>query len=384
MKNVINGKLLDKAVVLFKKRRYADVVDLLAPHLLSYGDSYLYFKLMTISSLMILDWSGAAAYLKTAVRLERYRDPDLQIVRAVILLKTGETAESYRILFELERNGKWGRLTKELLEASRHTENKQALTEVLENLIKTRLGKIRPDAVADIPGKQIQNFYTESVFRVHPAAIAVVLAVCAILTLTGIGLYIGISAWMNSEPVRTEGETIRLTREDQLAVYDIRTRYFLTDREIERSFSRLRSYYRAGDDNMAQREINRLKESNAAIDVKDKASAFERLLSEKRAEKVKTFFTYDEVHRDPFLYHKTLVVWRGSPANIRITESSITFDFLVGYENKKFLEGTVPVYVDYAVKIYEGEAYEIEGEILTHENGDFSLHAFSVRRIQIN
>lgn len=384
MKNVINGKLLDKAVSLFKKRRYADVVDLLTPHLLSYGDSYLYFKLMTISSLMILDWSGAAAYLKTAVRLERYRDPDLQIVRAVILMKTGETAESYRILFELERNGKWGDLTKELLEASRHTENRQALTEVLETLIKIRLGKIRPDAVSEIPGRREQTFYTSRAMRVHPAAVAVVFGVCAFLSLTGIGIYFGVSARQNREPVRTEGDSIRLTREDQLAVYDIRTRYFLTDKEIERSFSRLRSYYRSGDDNMAQREINRIKESNAAIDVKDKASAFERLLSEKRAEKTKTFFTYDEVSRDPFLYHKTLVVWRGSPANLRVTDSSITFDFLVGYENKKFLEGTVPVYVDYAVKLYEGEAYEIEGEILAVDDNSFRLHAFSVRRIQIN
>lgn len=384
MKRVINGKLLDKAVYLFKKRKYAETVDLLTPHLLSYGDSYLYFKLMTISSLMIFDWSGAAAYLKTASRLERYRDPDLRIVQAIIRLKSGETAEAYRILFELERNGKWGRLTKELLEASRNTENRQALTEVMENLIKTYLVRIQPDAGIEIPGKQEQDFYTASSFRISPAAVLTAVAVCLAFVLAGFGIYWGAGMIRNAGPVRTDGDTIRLTRQDQLAVYDIQTRYFLTDKEIERSFSRLRTYYREGDDNMAQREINRLKESNAAIDVKDKASAFERLLTEKRADQMKTFFTYDEVRRDPFLYHKTLVVWRGTPANLQITSSSITFDFLVGYENKKFLEGTVPVYVDYAVKLYEGEAYEVEGEILAVDDNHFRLHAFSIRRIQIN
>lgn len=384
MKRVINGKLLDKAVYLFKKRKYAETVDLLTPHLLSYGDSYLYFKLMTISSLMIFDWSGAAAYLKTASRLERYRDPDLRIVQAMIRLKSGETAEAYRILFELERNGKWGRLTKELLEASRNTENRQALTEVMENLIKTYLVRIQPDAGIEIPGKQEQDFYTASSFRFPKAAAVTTVAVCLAVVLVGIGIYTGAGILRKAKPVRTDGDAIRLTRQDQLAVYDIQTRYFLTDREIERSFSRLRSYYREGDDNMAQREINRLKESNAAIDVKDKASAFERLLTEKRADQTKTFFTYDEVRRDPFLYHKTLVVWRGASANLRVTSSSITFDFLVGYENKKFLEGTVPVFVDYAVKLHEGEAYEVEGEILAVDNEHFRLHAFSIRRIQIN
>lgn len=383
MKTSINGRLLDKAVILFKKRRYADVIDLLTPSIIAYGDSYLYFKLMTISSLMIFDWNSAALYLKTAVRLERSRDPDLRIARAIILLKTGETAEAYRILFELERNGKWGRLTKELLEVSRSTENRQALTEELENLIKTQLTKIRPDAVAEIPGFREPPHYAGFHLPFSPRIAAAVVGSCALLAIIAATIYFAVGAWQRSQTARTDGDSIRLTREDRLAVYDIQTRCFLTDKEIERSFSRLRRYYRDGDDNMAQREINRLKESNAAFDIKDKAAAFERLLPEKRAETIKTLFTYDEVRSEPYLYHKTLVVWKGSPANLKITQSSISFDFLVGYENKKFLEGTVPVFIDYAVKILEGEAYEIEGEILVEDNR-FRLHAFSVRRIQIN
>ena len=158
----------------------------------------------------------------------------------------------------------------------------------------------------------------------------------------------------------------------------------MSDGEIERSFERMKDYYRRGDDNMTQREINRLKESNAAVDVKDKASAFERLLSDNRSENTGTPFTYDEVSRDPFLYDKTVVVWRGAAANLSVTQTSLTFDLLVGYENKKFLEGTVPVFVDYGVKITEGEPYEVEGEITVGVDGHFRLHALSIRRIQIN
>ena len=158
----------------------------------------------------------------------------------------------------------------------------------------------------------------------------------------------------------------------------------LTEEEIRNSFNRMKDYYRNRDDNMTQREINRLKESNASVDVKDKASAFERLLTDNRSENIGTLFSYDEVSHDPFLYDKTVVVWRGAAANLYVTPTSLTFDLLVGYENRKFLEGTVPVFVDYGVKIIEGEPYEIEGEITVDGDEHFRLHALSIRRIQIN
>ena len=387
MRGSVNGKLLDKAVYLFKRRRYAAAADLLSPYLLTYGDSYLYFKLMTVVSLIIGDWSGASAYLKTAVRLEKRTDSDLRIAEAVIRLQAGETAEAYGLLFDLERNERWGNFARELLEISRNTENRQALTEILEKLVKKRLSKIRLDGICELPNKPDRLVFpgVDSLRRFWPALTA--LAVFVVLLFAGTGIYFAASALSDNRDFSTErfnGENIVLTREDRLAVYDIETRYFLSDGEIERSFERMKDYYRRGDDNMTQREINRLKESNAAVDVKDKASAFERLLSDNRSENTGTPFTYDEVSRDPFLYDKTVVVWRGAAANLSVTQTSLTFDLLVGNENKNFLEGTVPVFVDYGVKITEGEPYEVEGEITVGVDGHFRLHALSIRRIQIN
>ena len=187
-----------------------------------------------------------------------------------------------------------------------------------------------------------------------------------------------------SVSVRKDGDNIKLQQTEQLVVYDSETRYLLSEEEIRNSFNRMKDYYRNRDDNMTQREINRLKESNASVDVKDKASAFERLLTDNRSENIGTLFSYDEVSHDPFLYDKTVVVWRGAAANLYVTPTSLTFDLLVGYENRKFLEGTVPVFVDYGVKIIEGEPYEIEGEITVDGDEHFRLHALSIRRIQIN
>lgn len=378
MRRVINGKDLDKAITLFKKRHYHEVVDLLTPHLLAYGDSYLYFKLMTLSSLMIYDWSGASTFLKTAIRLERYRDNDLRMAHALIRLKWGETIEAYRILFDLERVPKWSRLSREILEISRQTENKQALTEALEEIIRHRLSRISLSDQNKIP--QRNRPYEINVSYRKPILIS--LLSCAIVLLMGIGVYWGIKQLEIRKNYRHDGDSIQLTERDDLTIYDKETAYMLSDKEVKKSFSLLKEYYRKGDNNLAQREINRLKESNAAIDVVDKALAFERLIAKDKDIPLKTFFTYNEVNEDPLLYQKTIVIWRGSLANLIITDTSITFDFLVGYENKKFLEGTVPVYLDFGEKLIEGEAYEIEGEIMVRDR-DFSLHGLRVRRIQV-
>ena len=388
MSSVGNGKLLDKAVNLFKRHRYAEAVDLMTPYLLAYGDSYLYFKLMTFSSIMIYDWSGAAAYLKTAVRLCRRRDPDLQIAQAVVKLQTGETAEAYLILFDLERNSRWGAFSKELLEISRNTENQQALTEILERLIKTRFAKLNLDGNYEREWRK-RDSDLRLFFERMPSLRSIIAAGMGVFIIFLSALFIFMFFFKSapereSVSVRKDGDNIKLQQTEQLVVYDSETRYLLSEEEIRNSFNRMKDYYRNRDDNMTQREINRLKESNASVDVKDKASAFERLLTDNRSENIGTLFSYDEVSHDPFLYDKTVVVWRGAAANLYVTPTSLTFDLLVGYENRKFLEGTVPVFVDYGVKIIEGEPYEIEGEITVDGDEHFRLHALSIRRIQIN
>jgi hypothetical protein len=58
--------------------------------------------------------------------------------------------------------------------------------------------------------------------------------------------------------------------------------------------------------------------------------------------------SFAEAQRDPALFDGCSVVWKGMAANVRPDvhvggdSNAVSFDFLVGYQDKKRLEGLVP------------------------------------------
>jgi hypothetical protein len=74
------------------------------------------------------------------------------------------------------------------------------------------------------------------------------------------------------------------------------------------------------------------------------------------------------------------VVWRGKLANLVVSESSIGFDMLVGYETERELKGVVPVTLDFAVQLENEAALEVLG-IVTASSGRVSLAGISLHRL---
>ncbi|MCK4515392.1 MAG: hypothetical protein KAU31_09055, partial [Spirochaetaceae bacterium] len=90
-------------------------------------------------------------------------------------------------------------------------------------------------------------------------------------------------------------------------------------------------------------------------------------------------FTYAEVAGEPWLYDGCHVRWSGQVSNIAVSDDAIRFTLLVGYEDERILEGTVPVRVPFAADVQAGPI-ELIGRV-NFQDGLLSLTATSIRRL---
>jgi hypothetical protein len=119
-------------------------------------------------------------------------------------------------------------------------------------------------------------------------------------------------------------------------------RYALTEKQAVGAFERAKDYFQEYRDNAAIIEINRLLGSNASAALKEKAKSLRAFVGKPDFRTIKDAPPYAAVRSDPALYDGCSVAWKGMAANVRSESGSVTFDFLVGYQDKKRLEGLVP------------------------------------------
>ena len=64
-----------------------------------------------------------------------------------------------------------------------------------------------------------------------------------------------------------------------------------------------------------------------------------------------------------------------------ISSDLITFDLLVGYETNEVLLGIVPVVLDFAALLNQGEAVEILGKVSLNDSNGFFLQCISIHKL---
>jgi hypothetical protein len=116
----------------------------------------------------------------------------------------------------------------------------------------------------------------------------------------------------------------------------------LTEKQALSAFERAKDYFQGYRDNAAIIEINRLLGSNASAGIKEKARSLRAFVGKPDFRTIKDAPSYADVQRDPYLYDGCAVAWKGMAANVRADSGATAFDFLVGYQEKKRLEGLVP------------------------------------------
>ena len=79
---------------------------------------------------------------------------------------------------------------------------------------------------------------------------------------------------------------------------------------------------------------------------------------------LKDRFFYSDVTRDPFIYRDCHVIWRGMASNLVVEQNHTSFDFLVGYDTRRTMEGIVLVDYDFAIPVNPEYPVEILGRVV--------------------
>jgi hypothetical protein len=143
-------------------------------------------------------------------------------------------------------------------------------------------------------------------------------------------------------------------------------RYILTKTQALDAYDKALSLFSSYRDEASRIHLNRILESNASEGLKNKARI---VISYMEAPGFDSFrrsdnIAYNDAIKEPWLYAGAHVIWRGMATNVQTTDNGTTFDFLIGYDTKKTLEGFVYVSFDRAVSVNTERPLEVLGRIV--------------------
>ena len=345
---------------LFRRRKFSQVIRLLESQIFRYRNNPEFYALLGSACLHTGDFGGAESYLR---RAEQLREEDLttQLGLAAIAFKRGQTEaaiKSWLKVIDLDPGNKKARKALSALRKDANWEGEVVNSEAVN------IKKLLP-AVPLSPWTWI--------------APLLLLGLIAVLAAGYVFLLPRIAPRKSPRP---GVEQIELSLGQSLTAGGAADQsvYTLNEKQVAEIFESIKEHLLDYRDNLAIREINRLLRSNASVYVKEKARLMKTFVQDPDFSTVRDPFDYLEVRSDPGLYADCYVVWRGKVANVRITESEIAFDLLVGYEDETELLGLVPVSLDFGAKIENGDGIEVLGRVVV-EGEQVRLEGISLHRL---
>jgi tetratricopeptide (TPR) repeat protein len=320
---------LDRAQRLFAAGRRAEVIALLEPQVPVYRDSPRFYYLLGASCLWANDLGGAYTYLMRAAQLSP-GDPDIGLALAALDVRRGETEKAVVAYLRTLELRPGDRLATKALALLRREGSAERLAEL------TRSGRI----ASIYPGARRGS---RLAVRLGLAA-AVAALIATIAFLAGPSIIEAVSGL--ARPIGPRPEVAAVELDDEVLASPVTSggsfRYVLTEKEALAGFERAKARFQEYRDNAALLEINRLLGSNASPALKDKARALKGFVGIPDFRTVRDAPPYAAAAAEPELYDGCAVVWKGMAANVAGEGGMVRFDFLVGYHEKKRLEGIVP------------------------------------------
>jgi hypothetical protein len=88
-------------------------------------------------------------------------------------------------------------------------------------------------------------------------------------------------------------------------------------------------------------------------------------------------FAISDVNAIPRLYDGVAVIWKGLPANIEMSEAGTNFELLVGYHDKRKLDGIVAVRAPFELRLPPDRPVEVLARVKA-TSGGFILECVAV------
>ncbi|MDA3939089.1 MAG: hypothetical protein PF693_07255 [Spirochaetia bacterium] len=355
----MRSKTLKKASKYFNSGKYNKVLQILEPQVCRYRQDFDFFYFLGISCLNTADFGGGYSYLQRAIDI---KPDDINTIAglALVHLKRQENSEAIQEWFKILDLDPKNKLAKKGLESLKKYSKQEDFVEYLES------GKY----LNLVPGRNklatiIKITYFSLLFLVF---------------FTFISFYI-YNIIIQPAIKRPEISAVKLNNFGSLTNNDIKSYYQFSDKKIRRVFELIREYFDNYQDNLAMREINRLLLSNADELTKEKVILLSSYISIPGFSTLKTNYSYQEFLQEPKIYQNCYVHWKGRLSNLITNDNHIMFDFLVGYDDKKILEGIIPVTLNFGARIDSNFPIEVLGKIINTEN-EYVLEAISVHQYQ--
>lgn len=328
---------LDEAEALFRRRRWANLISLLEPLTAVYRESARFSVMLGCAYLHREDTGGAYSCFRRAQSLD-YRDVDAALGLAAVHIRRGESDKAVQQYIDA---------------LERHPRDRRA---------KRGLGLLRKTASGGdeaVPARQLRSLYPRPPRRWR--LVAVVVAAVAALTLAALAWPAIAERIRDAKPLRDGVAAFSLSAAEAASPvgsdgeFDI----VLTEREALEAFDKAKRLFSDYRDEAALVELNRLLVSNATRQIKAKATALALYVREPSFLSMPDRYAYAEVAAFPRLYEGVGIVWKGLPANVSSSGSSTTFDLLVGYHDRKRLEGIVPVKMAFESRLQPDRPVEV-------------------------
>jgi hypothetical protein len=349
--------ILTKAVRLARSGKYEGAIRTLEAEVNRYHGSFHYYYILGVSCLHTGDFGGALTYFRLA-REVKIRDPLAILGVAALYLRRGETDKAVDFYLEVQELDEKNRIAKKALRVIRKYSG-DTFSAWLES------GKL-PSL---FPPIQFAGFSWKEI-TVSAAALAAALVIC-------FGILVKFQVLPNPFAKRGDRPQMSefiLSREvrKQLVQTEGSYRYELTEAQVLESYEKSLSLFSFYRDEAAKININRILESNASEGVKNGARL---MLSYTKTPGFNNFIqsdnvSYSEVFKEPWLYRDVHVIWKGMATNVETIQSATRFDFLVGYDTRKTLEGIVLVEFGRAVSINSEQPLEVLGRIVPVGSSD--------------
>ncbi|MDR2842014.1 MAG: tetratricopeptide repeat protein [Spirochaetaceae bacterium] len=359
--------LLTQALRLTKKHKYTNAQQLLESEILRYRESYNFFYLLGLSYLYTGNMGAAHDHLLRAREL-KIRDVNILLSLGAVYFKRADTRGAVRYYLEVQEIDPENKTAKKAL------------------CVLKKFGA-SDDLIAWIESGKIRSLYPrfpKPPLHVKKIVVPVLLLVAALAlgwtVLTKIKV---INFPFSGDTIKREGALQAALNKDDKdkpvqsgGVYA----FILTEKEVLGLYEKALSFFNAGRDNAVRPELNKIFNSNANEGIKNKAKILFSYLAVPGFNNFKDNYSYGEVTENPILYKDCYVIWRGMAANVNELNDKTLFEFLVGYDTQKKLDGTVSVTLPFAERINMEKPVELLAKVLVNSTGGISLEGVSVHQ----
>ena len=361
--------LLNKAARLAKMRDYEGALKILKTEEDRYYGSFKYYYLYAVISLYSGSYIDALTYFRHARQI-KLKDPLVMLGLAVLHLKRMDTVQAVDYYLDVKEIEPRNKIAKKALTVIRKfSASDDSSKDLSDWLTPERLIKLFPP----IPGPAVTSKM-------------IINALLILIALSGISYALLVQFHIMPSPFKTRmprpSAEFVLSGQERGAPVEIggSYSYILTRDEALELYDKALSLFTSYRDEAAKINLNKILESNASESLRNRSRL---LITYMEVPGFDNFnrndnVSFEAVRNEPVIYRDVHVIWRGMATNIEVLDESTSFDFLIGYDMRRTLEGIVKVTFDIPVALNPERPLDVLGKISLLEGGAFKLEGVAV------